>query len=243
MADRPQVMISDSAGVRRHLDSVMKQAESRNMELKRLMEEDSERLEEKSPARPGGGYIGADNMTLKFGNNKFHKIFRVKGSFSDLLTVARTTIGSTVEAIGFLDGNNRTTWIRTSSDISSLSRWYFGHGLSVMRIVDIPPKDIKVMQKFCWGKEVQTKDNNITFRCELAGPSKPLLFFSVPFGVGFAEGRSCIESVLGQIKSFVFTDDEDDLVDVNDGDSWDYCVRIAEVMKADGRFPTAMIEL
>ena len=235
------VLLTKSEDIQNRLEELLKKETERSVQLKKRMEELSEQLSQRNVAATGLTEVKfGEDVQLRVGNGKFNIVVKSKATFGDVISRVNTSLKGATD-IGYRDDQGRVVWLRTDQDIYFMFTWYFAQELPFIQIVAIDKQDIEPITKFDLRKEKQSK-GMATFRCEAAGPERPLMFLVVQSNINKEDGFRYLESIFGSISSLMVVDEVEDIITIDSVESWDYCLETGLAMSKVGKFPLLLVQ-
>ena len=80
-------------------------------------------------------------------------------------------------------------------------------------------------------------DDCAVFRVQLLGPDSTLIFLAISLKYSKQEGITYLQSMFGNISELSFVDEDNDEIDMNTNEAWDYCIKAAVSMNKKGKYP------
>jgi hypothetical protein len=236
--------LTQSQEIQSFLEDLMAQEEVRNRELKRRIEELSSQLSQQfnGLAQGSGELPFGPTVTLHIGSGRHDKLIRSAATFEDLVSTIQLATGTEPKFVGYRDDQGRLVWIRTNQDVRFAFTWYFSQEVPFLQLPPMAANEVEPIQRFNLRKELNFHEGMVVFRCECAGPDRPLIFIAVPGNLNLEGGMEYLQSVFGPITSLMFVDEAEDVITVDSLESWECCVETASAMSKSGRFTLLLIE-
>jgi hypothetical protein len=234
---RPGAPRSD---IQKLLEDLTAQAEARNGELKRQLDDLSTKPVVHKPL--AAKVVLRDNVTLRVGTSKFDRIVRSTATYQDLLSTIKAATGQEGKYVAYRDAQGRLVWIRTNQDVRFMIASYFAEGIPFRQITILQEEELGPLVRFDLRKEHAHKDGMPVFRVECAGEEAPLIYLSIPANSTREETLEHFESLFGQVVSLNFDDPDDDRIAINGQEAWEYCIETAVAMSEAGKYLLLRIE-
>lgn len=227
--------------IRTFLDDMIESEKAKKAQLTSQIEELKKQDSTKSSSTENGtlkSLIKDDDVALHFGTKSFKKLINSKKDINDLYSLSQINLGT--NDIGFKDDNDNgsVTSLRTSQDLKYAFSIYFVEKLSFLHIVALKNEDAEALKKFNLRKENMNKnDDCAVFRVQLLGPDSTLIFLAISLKYSKQEGIAYLQSMFGNISELTFVDEDNDEIDMNTNEAWDYCIKAAVSMNKKGKYP------
>jgi hypothetical protein len=235
-------MITDPAQIREKLEQLTKEAEERNVELKRQADELQARLDEQNAGPEEAPFEFGDNVKLRVGISKQSKVVRSNASYDMVLSAIQTVVGQHEKYFASKDDQGRLIWLRTSFAMNFLFTSYFAEGWPAVELDAIAPEAVQPVEKFNLRKELPYRDGQAVFKVECAGPEDPLIYLTFPSNMTLEAANQHLGQIFGKITSLRFVDEAEDVVTVDSTESWDYALATSLKLSKLGRFPLLLIQ-
>lgn len=242
--------LTKSSDIQSLLEDLMAKEEARAVELKKKYDELSQKLSEQHlgiPSLSSDVTIG-DELVLKCMTAKSKTtVIRPSCSLDDFIGSVKIGYGSECPhrsniQVGYRDDSGRIIYLRTTQDLSYLTKWYFAQEPASVPIYILTEEEADLFKKFNFRKESLNKDGCCAvFRCEAAGPDKPLIYLAIP-NLNYTDGKKFLEGIFQKITNIMFVDEAEDMITVDSTESWDYCMETGVAMSKTGNYPLLILQ-
>jgi 3-oxoacyl-[acyl-carrier-protein] synthase III len=123
-----------------------------------------------------------------------------------------------------------------------MHRAYSARKLEFRQILVISPEELGPVSHFDFTKEFTYADGMAVFVVE-SSPRRPLVFITIPVTTKRGEALTHFQAIFGSFSHPRFIDEDNDLIEIDGDDAWEYCVQSAAELALASRYTKLVLDV